>query len=51
VGAASPDHYNIVSVPFIVPANSSQLFDIAPFTISTNNSGVATPEISIYGLY
>jgi hypothetical protein len=51
VGAASPDHYNIVSVPFIVPANSSQLFDIAPFTISTNNSGASTPEISIYGLY
>lgn len=51
VGAASPDHYNIASVPFIVPANSSQLFDIAPFTVSTNNIGTATPAISIYGLY
>ena len=51
VGAASSDHYNIASVPFNVPANSSQLFDIAPFTISTNNVGAATPAISIYGLY
>jgi len=52
VGAASADHYNIVTASLGVPANSSQLFDIAPFTVSTNNLATATtPAISIYGLY
>ena len=51
VGAASSDHYDIYSASVHVPPTSSVFLDIAPFTISTNNVGAATPAISIYGLY
>lgn len=51
VGKASADHYDIYSTSIHVPPTSSVFLDIAPFTISTNNSNAATPAISIYGLY